>query len=122
MSEGGATRCPYCGHEAPLVAVHGHEQCELCSGNVAPCCAGADPVNEAAATPGIAGGPEPHLFDQLFEQLGGHAATVTTDALLFALTQRLGTDLDDAKVVLEAAERVGVVARAGKACHRLRQP
>lgn len=103
------------------MAVHGHEQCASCGANVEPCCSGADAVNEAAAVPGIAGGVEPHLFEHLFAQIGGATATVTTDALLFALTQRLGTDLEDAKLVLDAAQRVGIVEPAGPECHRLRR-
>lgn len=122
MSDRGAAaaRCPYCGHRGPAVTVHGHGQCARCHNNVEPCCTGADAQSEAAATDGLDTGPEPHLFAELFAQLGGESATVTTDALLFALTQRLGTDLDDARLVLEAAERVGIVQPSGPDCHRLR--
>jgi hypothetical protein len=102
------------------VYVHGHGQCSNCGNNVEPCCTGANAADEANATPTIEAAPDPSLFPHLFEQLGGTAATVTTDALVFALTQRLGTDLDDARVVIEAAERLGVVQRVGSACHRLR--
>jgi len=115
-----AERCPYCGHRGPVVQVHGHGQCARCHTNIGPCCGGADAASEAATSTDIDTGPEPHLFAELFAHLGGAAATVTTDSLLFALTQRLGTDLDDARVVLEAAERVGVVQPAGDGCHRLR--
>ena len=117
----GAERCPYCGFLGPVVDVHGHAQCGHCGTNIGPCCNGADAASEAGATPGVAATANQQLFAQLFHQLGGAAATVTDDALLFALTQRLGTDLDDARVVLEAAERVGVLQVAGTGCHRLRR-
>jgi hypothetical protein len=113
-------RCGYCGHEGAPVPVHGHGQCERCGTNIEPCCSGASAAGEAAATTVIDAAPDPQLFPRLFEQLGGASATVTSDALLFALTQRLGSDLDEARVVLEAAERLGVVTRAGPALHRLR--
>lgn len=84
-----------------------------------PCCGGADPAAEAGATGGVASGPDPRLFARVFAELGGDDATVTTDALLFTLVQRLGTDLDDAKIVLEAGERTGAVVATGRGCHRL---
>ena len=123
MSGSGAAveRCPYCGHRGPAVQVHGHGQCARCHTNIGPCCGGADAASEAAVADGIDTAPEPHLFADLFTHLGGAQATVTTESLLFALTQRLGTDLDDARLVLEAAERVGVVLPAGAGCHRLRR-
>lgn len=113
-------RCSYCGHLAAAVPVHGHGQCERCGTNIEPCCAGADAFDEAAATADVAAAPDPDLFPRLFAQLGGSTATVTSDALLFALTQRLGSDLDEARLVLEAAERLGVVVPAGVGLHRLR--
>ncbi len=113
-------RCPYCGHRGPTVQVHGHDQCARCHTNIGPCCGGADAANEAATSDGIEAGPDPRLFADLFAHLGGSAAVVTTESLLFALTQRLGTDLDDARLVLEAAQRVGVVVPFGPDCHRLR--
>ncbi|MEO6595060.1 MAG: hypothetical protein ABIP94_09950 [Planctomycetota bacterium] len=120
MSEVGVSeRCPYCGYLSPVVHVHGHGQCAHCGANVEPCCGGADAADEAAATPGVHAEAEPGLFARVFAQLGGVKATVTTDALLFALTQRLGTDLDDARLMLEAGERVGLVQSAGANCHRL---
>ncbi|MFY9341865.1 MAG: hypothetical protein WAT39_05220 [Planctomycetota bacterium] len=114
-------RCSYCGHEAATVPVHGHGQCERCGTNLEPCCGGADALDEAAATRDIAAGPSPDLFPQLFAQLGGPRATVTSDALLFALVQRLGSDLDEAALVLEAAERLGVVECPAPGLHRLRR-
>lgn len=32
--------CPYCGHHAPIVWVHGHGQCSICHINVDECCRG----------------------------------------------------------------------------------
>jgi hypothetical protein len=122
VNEAGAAieRCPYCGHRGAAVAVHGHSQCARCHTNIGPCCGGADAGTEAATNAGVEAGPDPHLFVQLFAHLGGAHATVTTQSLLFALTQRLGTDLDEARLVLEAAERVGVVLPVSPDCHRLR--
>jgi uncharacterized paraquat-inducible protein A len=115
-------RCPWCAARGELVHVHGHAQCPRCGNNVEPCCSGANAADEATATTATVAGPEPHLFPALFaERLGGAGATVTTDALLFALTQRLSTELDDARLVLEAAERLGVVERVGDSLHRLRR-
>lgn len=112
-------RCPWCGVRGEPVRVHGHGQCPHCGNNVEPCCAGANAQEEAAATTAIATSPDRQLFPRLFEHLGGGSVTVTTDALLFALTQRLGTDLDEARLVVEAAERLGIVERAGEGRHRL---
>lgn len=124
MSDRGASseRCPFCGFPGPPVQVHGHGQCARCHTNIEPCCNGADAAGEAGATSDIDTGPEPQLFAQLFAHLGGKKATVTTGSLLFALTQRLATDLDGAKLVLEAAERVGIVQATGAGCHRLSAP
>jgi hypothetical protein len=122
LSDAGALeRCPFCGFQGPTVWVHGHSQCARCHTTVDPCCSGADAAGEAGAADGIDAGPDPRLFVSLFEHLGGVAATVTTESLLFALVQRLGTDLDDARLVLEAAEHVGLVRPAGDRCHRLRE-
>jgi hypothetical protein len=112
-------RCPWCGALGEPVRVHGHGQCAACGNNIEPCCNGANAQDEAAATTAVDVEPDQQLFPRLFDQLGGRAATVTTDALLFALTQRLATDLDDARVVLEAAERLGIVQRRGEARYRL---
>ena len=100
--------------------MHGHGQCAHCGNNIEPCCTGANAQDEAAATDAIDTAPDQQLFPRLFDQLGGQKVTVTSDALLFALTQSLGSDLDDARVVLEAAERLGLVVRAGESLHRLR--
>ena len=115
-------RCPWCAARGTPVPVHGHTQCPRCGSTVEPCCTGASPADEAAPASRIDAAPDPQLFPSLFaERLGGPGATVTTDAVLFALTQRLGGDLDDAQLVLEAAERLGLVERAGPSLHRLRR-
>lgn len=114
------TRCSYCGHEGAPVPVHGHGQCERCGTNIEPCCSGANAAEEAGATPGIDTGPDPGLLARTFLALGGPEVTVTGDALRFALAQRLGTDLDDARLVLEAAERVGLVVPVPGDLFRLR--
>ena len=102
--------------------MHGHEQCASCGTNIGPCCAGADPASEADTTSAVGAAPAPELSAQIFDPLGGRDATVADDALLFALVQRLGHDLDEARVVVEAAERVGILVAAGRGAHRLRPP
>lgn len=116
-----ALRCPYCGYRGAAVHVHGHGQCARCHTNVEPCCGGADAASEAAVSGGVEAGPEPRLFAGLFAHLGGERATVTTDALLFALAQHLGSDLDGARIVLEAGERLGQIEPVGGVGYRLRQ-
>lgn len=101
--------------------VHGHGQCAHCGSNIEPCCSGANALDEAGVTSAVDIEPGRQLFPRLFEQLGGQAATVTSDALLFALAQRLATDLDEARIVLEAAERLGIVQRVGAHAHRLQR-
>ena len=64
--------------------------------------------------------PDPGLFPRLFVHLGGPSATVTTEALLHAIVQSQDCDLDEARLVIEAGERVGLVVRAGEQFHRLR--
>ena len=101
--------------------VHAHGQCAACGANIEPCCSGDTPNDAAtaAATNGHAVAPVPRLFPHLFAQLGGEHATVTDDALLFALSQHLDCDYDEARVVLEAAERVGIVEAPGPGLRRL---
>jgi hypothetical protein len=116
-----AVRCPYCGRVGEVVRVHGHGQCPHCGTNVEPCCAGANALAEAAATPAIDAGPDRALFPATFELLGGLRATVADDALAFAIAQRLGIDLVEARELVDAAERVGIVEAAGPGAHRLRR-
>ncbi|MFK7739255.1 MAG: hypothetical protein AB8H80_02945 [Planctomycetota bacterium] len=116
-----AEPCPWCGSLAGVEHVHGHGQCRTCRTNVAPCCSG-DGGNDAAITldRGHVGQTTPTLFPSLFAQLGGADCTVTTASLLFAITQRLDCDLAEARLVLEAAQRVGVVYSKKPDRHRLR--
>ena len=115
----GHARCPSCGSYRGVVFVHGHGQCIACGTNTEPCCSGANAANEVDG--GVDDGVfvDPKLFERLFAQLGGAGATVTTESLLFALVQSQGSDLDTARLLLEAGERVGVVQRVGADCHRL---
>lgn len=113
--------CPSCGSRRGVVFVHGHGQCAACRANIEPCCAGASVADEADGGENEALLVDPNLFARLFENLGGKTATVTTDALLFALVQSQGSDLDTARLLLEAGERVGVVQRFSASCHRLRR-
>jgi len=120
MPPAAPTPCPWCGSMRGVVHVHGHGQCLTCNTNIEPCCNG-DSGNDARTrkqtdAPVNTG---PHLFAKLFESLGGPDATVTTDALLFALSNRLGSDLGEARLVLEAAERVGIVLTKTAGLHRL---
>lgn len=115
--------CPWCGFLAPVVHVHGHGQCTVCHTNIEPCCAGDNGGD--ACTASSRGGPAPDtppsLFPQLFDALGGRDRTVTQQALLFALSQRLDCDLDDARLVLEAAERIGLIRTVASGLHRLQE-
>ena len=99
--------------------VHGHGQCATCKTNIEPCCAGDSPNDAGLHTEVPASDAAPQLFPRLFDDLGGRSATVTTDALLFALGNRLGSDLDEARLVLEAAERVGILRTPQPGLHRL---
>lgn len=119
MTRSSTARCPSCGHVAALVHVHGHGQCGHCGTNLEPCCSGADALDEAGATDAVAGAPSPTLFPHLFEQLGGPEATVTGDSLRFLLVQHLGTDLDDADLLLAAGEHAGQLERTLAGHYRL---
>ena len=114
--------CPCCGSRRGVVHIHGHGQCASCGTNIEPCCAG-DNGNDAATKSANANctpaNPAPQLFPLIFDGLGGRAATVTTDALLFALSNRLGSDYEQARLVLEAAERVGIIRSDPPGLHRL---
>ncbi|MBK8100489.1 MAG: hypothetical protein IPK26_25610 [Planctomycetes bacterium] len=99
-------RCPWCGARLSIVHVHGHGQCAACGTNVEPCCGGAG--GEAGESPTLHPlDANPRLFERLFEGLGGPTATVAEDALVFALAQRLGVDLDEARLLIEAGVRTG---------------
>lgn len=121
MSAAPATPCPWCGSLRGVVHVHGHGQCANCGTNVQPCC-GADAPSDAslsASAGEVDAGAAPQLFPSLFDALGGRDVTVTADSLRFALTGRLGCDLAEADLLLEAAVHVGILRLAGERLYRL---
>lgn len=114
-----ARRCPACGQSYRAVFVHGHGQCARCGTNVEPCCAGASADDVSAPVQGEAPVVGPGLFARVFEVLGGPTASVTRSALLHALVQQLGTDLTDAKLLVEAGLRTGRLHAVGDTALRL---
>jgi len=102
--------CPYCGAVAEVVHVHGHGQCSQCGTNVEPCCSGASP-EEPMASGVTAILPDPDLFNRLFDALGNPKATHSEAALRHGLVQRLACDLDVAQLLLDAGQRLGLLAR-----------
>jgi len=60
---GAAAHCPFCGHAAPVLWVHGHGQCAHCGVNREPCCDGA-PLPVPTDAPGEAASPAPARDDQ----------------------------------------------------------
>ncbi len=103
-----------------MVFVHGHGQCGRCGTNTEPCCSGASAESEVTSDGTHLAEPDAGLFPRLFVHLGGPSATVTTEALLHAIVQSQDCDLDEARLVLEAGERVGLVVPVGEQFHRLR--
>ena len=100
--------------------MHGHGQCRSCGTNTEPCCSGdvSGDACEVTQTPPRAE-IGPGLFRAVFDALGGKGASVTTEAVCFALQQRLGCDLEGARRVLLAASRAGWLRSAGPGTHRL---
>lgn len=101
--------------------MHGHGQCARCGANVEPCCSGAsalDEADEALAPQGV----EPHLFERMFEELGGRDRSVTRSALLYALQRWLGGGLPEAGEILEAGIRLGHLRQSGAALQLVHRP
>ena len=61
----------------------------------------------------------PGIFPAVFEGLGGIGCTVTESSLRFAVATRLASDLDEARLVLDAAIRAGVLEAPGDGLYRL---
>lgn len=114
-------RCHYCGYDGAAVPVHGHGQCARCGTNIEPCCSGEQASNDAAPTAGMIGSIHPELLVRTFAGLGGAGVTVTAETLRLALAQRLGSDLEDASLLIEAAERIGQLVSTGPGCYRLKR-
>lgn len=104
-------RCSWCGEPLVVVRVHGHGQCSRCGTNVDPCCAGASAQAEALEGRSDGKRLDPNLLPRLFAELGGLRATLTEEALVFALCRDLDCDVDEARMVLDAARDLGVIAR-----------
>lgn len=99
--------------------VHGHGQCTQCGANVEPCCGGAGNSDVAAGLPASHIDVEPGLFARLFLQLGGERKTVTRAALEGAYVARQGGDLAEAREVIDAAVRLGMLLEGGPGWLRL---
>lgn len=113
MDAAAAQPCPRCGAALEMVYVHGHGQCARCGENVEACCSGASAFDEAGERES-AEGIDPHLFRRMFDELGGPRASVTREALLFALQRWLGGTLDEAAEILAAGVRLGQVRQHGR--------
>jgi hypothetical protein len=117
---GAPERCPYCSARLRVVHVHGHGQCAVCGTSIDPCCTGAGPGEASAAPPlhrDLAA--DPQLFARVFAALGGSEATVTAEALAFALVQRQAVGLDDANLLIEAGLHTGKLRVAVAGAYRL---
>lgn len=99
--------CPACGVPLILVHVHGHGQCAQCGTNVEPCCSGSGDEAEATQPPRL--DVAPHVFEQLFDELGGRTASVSAEALFNAFSRAQATDLDEARAVVGVAVRLGIL-------------
>ena len=60
-----------------------------------------------------------HLLPKVFDSIGGRKATVTTEALIFGLNTRLGTTYDEARALIEVAERISIIVTKAPGLHRL---
>lgn len=108
--------CPACGVPLILVHVHGHGQCAHCGTNVEPCCSGAGDEAEATQPPRL--DVAPHVFERLFEELGGRKASVAAEALHNAFSRTQGTDLEEARAVVGVAVRLGILAETAGDAYR----
>ncbi|MGE3175023.1 MAG: hypothetical protein AB7O97_20515 [Planctomycetota bacterium] len=120
-------RCPWCGAALVTVQVHGHGQCARCGTNVDPCCGGASRDAEADLPAPAPTQLDPDLLPALFARLGGVGATLTAECLELALARALDVPLGEAREILDAAESLGQLVRAGDTARlgkatRLRHP
>ena len=111
--------CPWCGCRRTPVHVHGHAQCAICGTNIEPCCDGAGDQGELRGDGASRLAPSPDLFRRLFDRLGGCDATVTEQALVFALAENQGTDIAGAQLLLEAGRSTGRIEQPVPGCYRL---
>jgi len=112
--------CPNCGARDAAVPIHGKAACPCCGAEIQTACEGAG-NGEAIVRGGGDFAVPTDLFARLFARLGGFDASVTEDALLFALTEMQGVDLDGARLLLEAGVHAHAIRRAGPHYFRLRR-
>jgi hypothetical protein len=113
--------CPKCGLRRAAEPVHGQTTCHRCGADITTACAGADPVSEAAPHAGHDFAVPTDLFPRLFVRLAKKDASVTTEALLFAICEHQDVDLEGARLLLEAGEHTRAIARTGPDSWRLRR-
>lgn len=120
-AKGTAPSCPKCGVRRTVVAVHGQATCPRCGADVTAACEGADAADEALDPCGESYSVPTDVFERLFRRLAHRNASVTTDALLFALVELQGVDRDGAQLLLEAGEHTRAIAKTGPDSWRLRR-
>jgi hypothetical protein len=102
------------------VPIHGKATCPCCGAEIQIACEGAGAGEAIVRGDGDFVVPT-DLFARLFARLGGLDASVTEDALLFALTELQDVDLDGARLLLEAGVHTRAIRRAGPHYFRLRR-